>query len=523
MPVAPDLSGTALEDRYELHELIGEGTFGRVYRGRDRRLDRPVAVKVVKPWWAEDPEWVAVFERETRMLARLSDPGIVQIHDVGHASEGLYYVSELVEGENLAGRLRRAGPEGVPVSEARAIAIGLCRALQAAHERNVVHRDVKPGNVLLGAGPQLRVKVGDFGIARLAEGTTPPVGGVGATGSHPSLVLGTPRYMAPEQARGERTSPATDVYSAGIVLYELLAGHTPFPAASPYALALSHVSQAPPALPDAIPEDLRAVVRRALAKDPGDRYPDAGAMAEALAAPGVNVPPPARDDDLTLPAPRRAPRTNVNPSARRRSVALLVFAGALLGALVAAALVIGHERSAARPGVGSAAPTVTVPRVAGDGLAQARRSLLAGGLRAKIRRVPGPAVSPGTVISQSPLPGNRLARRTAVLLLVAETPRWRSVQTFSGRTSAAFHIRGDQWRILSTVQSSRHCSLVVFCHGTSAHVLRYATGDSQVASVGLGDGTADVQVFHTDPGTYRVTVDPASGDTRWLISIQDDY
>ena len=107
MPHAPNLSGCALDDRYELHAVIGEGAFGRVYEGRDRRLARSVAVKVIKPWWTEDPEWAAGFEREAQLLARVSDPGIVQIFDVGHAPEGLYYVSELVPGENLAARLRR--------------------------------------------------------------------------------------------------------------------------------------------------------------------------------------------------------------------------------------------------------------------------------------------------------------------------------------------------------------------------------------------------------------------------------
>src|SRR5271170_4642981 len=123
---APDLAGRALDGRYELHAAIGEGAFGRVYRGFDRRLARPVAVKVIKPWWAEDGEWVERFEREARMLARVSDPGIVQIFDVGHAEEGPYYVAELVDGESLAARLRR-GP--LAPEQARSVAERLCRAL----------------------------------------------------------------------------------------------------------------------------------------------------------------------------------------------------------------------------------------------------------------------------------------------------------------------------------------------------------------------------------------------------------
>ena len=167
MPYAPDLSGLALDGRYELHAVIGEGTFGRVYRGRDRRLARPVAVKVIKPWWAEDPNWGQSFEREAQLLARVSDPGIVQIFDVGHAPEGLYYVAELVDGESLEQRLRR-GPLAPP--DAREVAEQLCRALAQAHLQNIVHRDIKPANVLISARGQ--VKVGDFGVARLAEGST---------------------------------------------------------------------------------------------------------------------------------------------------------------------------------------------------------------------------------------------------------------------------------------------------------------------------------------------------------------
>ncbi|MFZ0089519.1 MAG: serine/threonine-protein kinase, partial [Solirubrobacteraceae bacterium] len=268
MPHAPDLSGIALDNRYELHAVIGEGAFGRVYEGRDRRLARLVAVKVIKPWWTDDPEWVATFEREAQLLARVSDPGIVQIFDVGHAPEGLYYVSELVDGENLAGRLRR-GP--LPPWEACGVAAQLCRALARAHAQRVVHRDVKPANILLST--QGRVKVGDFGVARLAEGSTD---GPAAT------IVGTPKYMAPEQGRGLPTTPATDVYSVGVVMYEMLAGAPPFTAGTAVQLALCHVQDSPPPLPADLPEALVQVTDRALAKDPADRYADGAEMAEAL-------------------------------------------------------------------------------------------------------------------------------------------------------------------------------------------------------------------------------------------------
>jgi hypothetical protein len=284
MPHAPDLSGRALDGRYELHAVIGEGTFGRVYRGRDRRLARPVAVKVIKPWWAEDPEWVRSFELEAQLLARVNDPGIVQIFDVGHAKEGLYYVAELVDGESLADRLRR-GP--LSAAEARGIAEQLCRALTRAHAQRVIHRDIKPANVLISARGQ--VKVGDFGVARLAEGSTD---GAGAT------IVGTPRYMAPEQARGGPTGPATDVYGVGIVLYEMLAGCPPFTEKTAVELALRHLHDPPPPLPHTTPKALAEIVERALAKNPEDRYPGAGAMADALARAPLTD---AREEAVTAP------------------------------------------------------------------------------------------------------------------------------------------------------------------------------------------------------------------------------
>jgi len=286
MPRAPDLAGHTLEGRYELLELIGEGTFGRVYRGRDRRLGRTVAVKVIKPWWAEDPVWVRRFAREAQLLASLSNPGIVQIYDVGEADEGLYYVAELVDGNSLAQRLRRG-----PMSPDSAAAVGeqLCRALGRAHEQGIVHRDVKPANILLSRDGTL--KVGDFGVARLTQS---------GTNAASATVIGTPQYMSPEQARGERTSAASDVYGAGIVLYEMLAGQPPFVGDAAVMVALHHLRDAPPPLPDEIPESLRAIVERAIAKDPTERYRDGTEMADALAA--------AHDGRAVPEAARRRPR-----------------------------------------------------------------------------------------------------------------------------------------------------------------------------------------------------------------------
>jgi Protein kinase domain/PASTA domain len=298
VPRAPDLSGLALDGRYELHAVIGEGTFGRVYRGRDRRLARWVAVKVIKPWWAEDPEWTGNFEREAQLLASISDPGIIQIYDVGAAAEGLYYVAELVDGESLASRLRSGR---LASAEACEIALQLALALARAHAQRVVHRDVKPANVLITRDG--RVKVGDFGVARLAEGSSD---GAVAT------IAGTPGYMAPEQASGEPTSPATDVYGVGIVLYEMLAGHPPFEGKSTVELALRHVNDPPPPLPADTPQTVARIVTRALAKDPAERYPDGHELAAALGRARIRA---AEDEDGEV--------AGVGSSSRRAAVALV--------------------------------------------------------------------------------------------------------------------------------------------------------------------------------------------------------
>jgi len=431
MPHAPDLSGRALDGRYELHAVIGEGTFGRVYRGLDRRLARPVAVKVIKPWWAEDPEWVRSFELEAQLLARVSDPGIVQIFDVGHAQEGLYYVAELVDGESLADRLRR-GP--IPPAEACGIAEQLCRALSGAHAQRVVHRDIKPANVLISADGQ--VKVGDFGVARLAEGSTD---GAGAT------IVGTPRYMAPEQARGRSTGPATDVYGVGIVLYEMLEGHPPFMEKTAVEVALRHLNDPPPPLSARTPPMLVEVVERALEKEPGERYPSAAAMAGALSrareqgaaelgAPSARVaaprarrfgPPGDGDDDTTATAlldrapaevaatrvlaptiPRR--EVDVN-SHRRRPVAFAVGLLLLLGIAAGAAILI------------AARSDVKVPALRGSGRAaittRLRRLGLTPSFRTRYSRAPT-----GSAVAQTPRAGTSVSGGSTVRVVLSAGP-----------------------------------------------------------------------------------------------------
>ncbi|HLI58989.1 MAG TPA: serine/threonine-protein kinase [Solirubrobacteraceae bacterium] len=574
MPIAPDLRGTALDGRYELRELIGEGAFGRVYRGHDRRLEREVAIKVVKPWWAEDPEWVAVFEREARLLARVNHPGIVQIHDVGQCADGLYYVSELVVGEDLAARLCRAGGAGLDPAAARSLALGLCEALAGAHAAGIVHRDVKPANVLIVAGraddrvdrtqrarggaggtgntgagsagtatSPARVKVADFGVARLAESTE----------DGPSLIVGTPRYMAPEQADGGPVTPATDVYAIGAILYEMLAGRPPFDGRTAVELAVRHREDPLSPLPAHVARvepALARAVETALAKRPEDRYPDAGAMARALQDAGGgrsgrvagNLCPPEQDKpsprrqaeaaedepgpSATRRVPRRAPRAVFNPAARRRSAALLSLAGGLLGGLIAAALLTGggSARGARdRRSAPAASGPAEVPLVVGESTDVARARLRALHLRVRTRALPAPGIRPGTVTEQKPAGGHSVPAGGTVHLSVAEVPRWRTVATFATRSSRPLGIRGARWRLLVSASGTSHCSWLVFCHSAQLRVLRGAAGSSTLRTLSLSDEVRAPVVLRSGPGVYRVRVDPASGDTRWSIEVQDDY
>jgi hypothetical protein len=578
MPHAPDLVGCALDGRYELHELIGEGTFGRVYRGYDRRLAREVAIKVIKPWWAEDPEWAGSFGREAQLLARISDPGIVQIYDVGHAEEGLYYVTELVDGESLAGRLRRGGP--LPVWEACAIAERLCRALEHAHAEQIVHRDIKPANVLLSRRGE--VKVGDLGIARLADG--------GTTDGGTATIVGTPRYMAPEQASGQPVTPATDVYSAGIVLYEMLVGEPPFGGDSAVEIALRHVQEPVPLLPAGTPGSVQQIVERALAKEAGDRYQSASAMAEDLARAPARArgsrehaarEEPVRDHpapgDPTWVAPRFSPRRNVNPAARRRRIAALTVAVGLLCAMVVAAIVLtagptvrvpqlrglsrravdtklrglhlrahfaerfSTERSGTvvsqTPAVGtrvkqdsaielavSKGPRpVEIPALKGASRSHAVARLHRATLDAKVSYVAAPGTAPGTVTGQSPAAGGHRLPHSTVTLYVAETPTWKYVTSFSGEgdgRSVAFKIRGSQWRIVYTMSYDGTCDFVLFCNGPSAQVSGAGTSSAD-QSFDLNEGDGQTRVFKAGAGQYQIAITPGYDAARWSITVED--
>ncbi len=263
-----------LGDRYELMEPIGRGGMATIYRARDTKMGRLVAVKILREMYSNDKKFVLRFQREASSVSSLAHPNIVQVYDYGRSDDLYFIVMELIEGVDLRKYLRANGV----LDTRRAVVIGhdVALALGAAHRRGIVHRDVKPQNILV--NDEGLVKLTDFGIATFYRESNERLTTTGMT-------LGTVQYYAPEQAQGENVSPAADVYSLGIVLYEMLVGRPPFDGDTPVAIAVRHIQEAPirpSRYNPSIPLSLERVILRCLEKDPADRYPDGDALAYAL-------------------------------------------------------------------------------------------------------------------------------------------------------------------------------------------------------------------------------------------------
>src|ERR671938_773886 len=313
--------GEVVAGRYELEELVGLGGMSSVFRARDTLLEREVALKVLHQHFTEDEQYVERFPPEARAVASLSHPNIVTILDRGEDEGSQFIVFELVEGRTLKEVLDAQGR--LPVARALEIAIQVARGLGFAHEHGLVHRDVKPQNVILNGDG--RAKVTDFGIARSLE-----VQGVTQSGA----VLGTSNYIAPEQASGQLVDRTTDVYSLGVVLFELLTGEVPFPGESFVAVAMQHVSEPPPSLLEVRPDVPVCVVRavdRALEKDPMERFATMDAFAAELEACLAEF-GPSPEGEVTLVRGTPVPKVSRPRVAReeRRRWPLLLFASGLL-------------------------------------------------------------------------------------------------------------------------------------------------------------------------------------------------
>ena len=338
--------GELIAGRYELQELVGSGGMSNVFRAYDRLLERAVAIKVLHEQFGRDDDYVERFRREARAVAQLAHPNIVTVIDRGEEDGRQYIVFEYVEGENLKA-LVSDGP--LLVDEALRLGLQVARALDFAHSRGLVHRDVKPQNVLLNEDGQ--AKVTDFGIARSLD-----VQGVTQTGT----VLGTSDYIAPEQARGEQVNQKTDVYSLGIVLFELLTGDVPYEGDNFVAVAMQHVNQPVPSLlerrPDA-PVRVARAVQQAMAKDPKER-PEMSELVEELEV--CLSENGSRSDEGATRIVRPARRPRARP--RRQMPVIPILLGVLAVALFAggAYLLTAGEPSVPTPGAEAQAAPVTL-------------------------------------------------------------------------------------------------------------------------------------------------------------------
>jgi predicted Ser/Thr protein kinase len=322
--------GEVLSDRYEVEELVGTGGMSSVYRAHDRLLDRKVALKVLHQQYSEDGEYVERFRREARAVAALSHPNIVTVIDRGEHDGRQFIVFEYIDGENLKALVQRRGP--APVVTALELAIQTARGLSFAHQQGLVHRDVKPQNILLNGDGQ--AKVTDFGIARSLDVQH----GMTQTGT----VLGTSDYIAPEQAQGQRVDEHTDVYSLGVVLYEMLTSEVPFPGENFVAVAMRHINEEPPPIRDKRPDvspRLEAAVQRAMAKRPEDRFPTMADFARELEA-NLAV---ALGGTAVAPAPPPRPRAPRRPGANPWPIVLALLVLIAIGAAIALLVMRNHD------------------------------------------------------------------------------------------------------------------------------------------------------------------------------------
>jgi serine/threonine-protein kinase len=412
--VEPD---TIIDSRYRVVSRLGSGGMADVYLAEDQLLGRQVAVKLLHHHFAEDQEFVERFRREASSAARLSHPNIVGIFDRGEWNGTYYIAMEYVAGRSLKTIVREQG--ALPAATAIEIVIQILRAARFAHKRGVIHRDLKPHNVIL--DEEGRARVTDFGIARAGASD------MTMTGS----IMGTAQYLSPEQAQGQAVTAASDVYSVGVILYELLTGVVPFEGETAVAIAFKHVSAdpvPPSTLNPAVSQSLDAILARALAKNPAERYAGADDFIIALERERQSMSATTGAPVLQMPAirPHEIEPTAPPPEAPARNPRLWWGLGAIvLAGVIALAVVLL-----------TAAGRVTVPDLIGQTQGTAVDNLRQSGLGAKLVDEASATVASGVVLAESPARGSVVKKGTRVRLTVSSGPTTVKLPTVEGLTTA---------------------------------------------------------------------------------------
>ncbi|WP_430591836.1 Stk1 family PASTA domain-containing Ser/Thr kinase [Humidisolicoccus flavus] len=418
-----------LGGRYEIGELLGRGGMAEVHLGLDTRLDRKVAIKLLKPELSANPDFRVRFRQEAQAAARMSHPTIVRVFDAGEEpakdSRGNSILIPYIVMEYVDGRLVKEIYADGPLSESEAIRItkGILTALEYSHRAGIVHRDIKPGNIMVTPGGQ--VKVMDFGIARAVSETSATVAQTGA-------ILGTAQYFSPEQARGEVVDARSDLYSTGIVLFELLTGRPPFRADTAVAVAYQHVSEPPPVPSELVPgisPAMDSVVLKALTKSKRDRFASAAEFQEALDDSKEGIAIPVEDAETTLFAPAAATSATrmfeelgdeeYTPNAQSRPPIAWIWGGiAVIGVLVFAIVFWAIQQG---PNLPIAGLSVDVPDIVGVEEATALETISEAGLAASVSRETNDAPV-GEVLRTEPTAGVPVSPGTSIRVVISNGP-----------------------------------------------------------------------------------------------------
>jgi beta-lactam-binding protein with PASTA domain/tRNA A-37 threonylcarbamoyl transferase component Bud32 len=392
--------GQLLGNRYEIIAKLGSGGMAHVYRARCTVLNRIVTVKVMRKELAEDKDFVHRFQIEAQAVALLSHPNIVSIYDVGEENGLPYLVMEYVEGDNLKEIIRQKG--ALSPAETVNIGIQVCAALDHAHSKGIIHRDIKPHNILVTPGG--RVKVADFGMARFLS--VP-----GATVTQSGTVMGSVHYFSPEQARGEEASYQSDLYSLGVVLYEAVSGHVPYQGDNPITIALKHIQEQPPGLRlenPSIPEELEQIIFKAMARDKEMRFKSAKEMQKALSYSGEFSGTQEEERTRSIPIPVIPERKTLS---KKRMHPAAIAALVVCGILLIGGVLYGFSRW-------YFGDTVSVPDVVELPQAEATATLKSAGFRVEVDEVFDQGKETEVVIRQDPIGGMKVKKGRLVRIWV---------------------------------------------------------------------------------------------------------